>query len=367
MLVPRYNRDQQGGRNRAGGHFGAYADRRPAYINLHGARPPMRGLGLSLGMRNRDPLDPLSQGGLGGTGGLGGIRGLGGVRHNDPVARAGQRRSEPFYETVDPLHRKIEIDRIAELRRDELRREEAELALLERQRRQLHDHRQPVSILGRSCDECLPIGRRCDSDRGHRCARDYTCNCTSSKFESRGKKTYDFKTKDITVRGKSYAVRKSFLADSNKFEADLIKYVDKKKEEQLPSNVVGMLIQFINEEDCSYKTVLDLVLLNVLASSLGCKSVVEHSLRDLKKIDHDNRVAGDELTNICVAVMLSGKVDSGLEEWLKKFLRSDGKAEYLHRSYHYRAVLESHPQLNVKLLELLGEKPKQDGDNLPIL
>jgi hypothetical protein len=203
------------------------------------------------------------------------------------------------------------------------------------------------------------------------CDRDYGCSCTSksssSKSESKCKKDYDFKTKDITVRGKSYAVRKSFLADSSKFEADLIKYVDKKKEEQLPDRVVQMLVDFINEESCSYKSVLDLVLMSVLASSLGSKSAVEYSLRELKRVDYDYRINGDDLTQICVVVMLSGKVDSGLEEWLKKFLQLDQRADYLWRSYHYRALLDTHPELEVKLLELLGKIDKVDDEGLHIL
>lgn len=49
--------------------------------------------------------------------------------------------------------------------------------------------------------------------------------CTSSCCEgnSNKKSDYDFKTKDVTVRGTARAVRASFLIEAPKFEADLVK------------------------------------------------------------------------------------------------------------------------------------------------
>lgn len=346
MLLQRQNQFRD--RHRTGGSFGSYGGY-PGTVAESQARPLLIGDTL----RSRPPFDSWRQAGL--------------RRYNDPVSSLSlsRRRSSPVFDTLDPLSQ----NRLIEARA----KEQLERAIAFQARRRYHglSHYDGLPCLGPACEVCRLIGQQYNLDRGHPGERNYDCNCnsklSSSKSDSRGKKGYDFKTKDITVRGKSYCVRKSFLADSSKFEADLIKFMDKKKEDQLPDRVVQMLIDFINEETCSYQSVLDIVLMNVLASSLGAKSAIEYSLRELKKVECEFRLGGDELTQICVAVMLSSKVDSGLEQWLKKFLQSDRREEQLSRSYHYMVLLQTHPELEIKLLELLGLREKAEDDALPIL
>lgn len=323
-----------------------------------GGMGPMGGIGGG-GLGGMDPLRAMG-GGLRGMGGMDPLRGLGG--YNDaPFAdvRLGRRRSHPIsYDNYDNFVRPGFT--------------QADLLAMQ-QRPYGHLYYNSVPDPGSGCDDCRRSGRRCDLDRYHPRSRDSIFNPSdrpcAAKAEAKAKKEkYDFKTKDITVRGVSYSVRKSFLAESSKFEADFIKFVDKKTEDNVPSTVVQMLIDFINEEECSGSTLLEWVQLNILASSLGAKSAIEYSLNELKKGTSDSySVRARELTNICVAVLMSSRVDSGLEGWLKKFLQHDQRAEQLVNTHDFQDILEDHPELYTKVIELLDKKKKADDGALPIL
>ncbi|CAG8955397.1 hypothetical protein HYFRA_00014230, partial [Hymenoscyphus fraxineus] len=92
---------------------------------------------------------------------------------------------------------------------------------------------------------------------------------SSGSGSGKSKPEYDFKTKDIFIRGKVYAIRASYLAESPKFEAELMKYVDKKKEELVPRKVVEMLIRYVNEEVYENSSFVDEVTVCVLAGCVG--------------------------------------------------------------------------------------------------
>jgi len=169
-------------------------------------------------------------------------------------------------------------------------------------------------------------------------------------------------TKDIVVRGTTYKIRKSFLSDSSKFEGDIVKLLDKKSEEALPNNVIQMLVDFINTEKSDSRTLLDLVTLNILASNLGVKSAVEYSLNQLKRWEVDYRINAGELTEICLAVMESNKVDDKLVEWLKKYLKYDQRWHTLGRSTAFHEVCDRRPELVLHLEHLLGLREKDENE-----
>lgn len=334
-------------------------------IGSMGGAGGMRAMGAMGAMPMSPGLSHMGAGALRGP--LGPMGGIGG--YPDPYSnpRLGRRASDPMYNTFDPFRHSGPS--------------EADVRAM---RRSLHGqmHYNGSSDPNSSCEDCRSNGRQCRMDHGHRTGhhlghRDHICDCGNHGCnrnlglrETRSKKdTCDFKTKDITVRGISYSVRKSFLAESSKFESDLIKFMDKKTEEQVPDHVVQMLIDFINAEECTGRTILEYVILNVLASNLGAKSAVEHSLSELKKAtsDYEYRANPEELTNVCVAVLMSSRVDSGLEAWLKKFLQSEQRSHGLTQSWHFQEVHEDHPELLVKLRELLETKKKADDAALPIL
>lgn len=185
---------------------------------------------------------------------------------------------------------------------------------------------------------------------------------------SASKTEYGFPTKDIVIRGKTYACRKSFLADQGKFEDSLVKMMEKKKEDEIPNTVLDSLFSCINEEKVlSSASAHDLVTLNVLASSLGVKSVMEKSLAQLKKQCADNIVSGSTLTGIVVTVMMSSKVDDGLRDWLKKYIKGWGLWEELQTFALYVRCVEDHPEIHTGLLELLGLRRKADGEGWRII
>ncbi|KAB8296049.1 hypothetical protein EYC80_008857 [Monilinia laxa] len=191
---------------------------------------------------------------------------------------------------------------------------------------------------------------------------------SSSGGGSSSKKEYDFPTKDIVIRGKTYACRKSFLADQGKFEDSLVKMMEKKKEDEIPNAVLDSLFSCINEEKVlGSASAHDLVTLNVLSSSLGVKSVMEKSLAQLKKQCADNIVSGSTLTGIVVTVMMSSKVDEALREWLKKYIKGWGLWEELQSFAMYIRCVEDHPEIHTGLLELLGLRRKADGEGWRII
>ena len=201
----------------------------------------------------------------------------------------------------------------------------------------------------------------CDKNCEHQRSAIDCASCSSSGRS--GSSTKELKTKDIVVRGKTYKIRKSFLVDASKFESDIVKLLDKKSEETMPNHVVQMLVDFINTEHCRTTTLLDLVSMNVLASSLSVKSAVEHSLNLLKKYEIDYNIGGPELTQMCVTVLASGKVDDKLTEWLKKFLEYDGRWERLLRNEFYQTTLYRKPQLQIQIAQLIGLIEKDDGED----
>jgi hypothetical protein len=175
-----------------------------------------------------------------------------------------------------------------------------------------------------------------------------------------GKSTFDFKTKDIAVRGKTYTTRASYLAEASKFEADLIKYVDKKSQETIPDHVINMLISFINFESYINDSMLDEVTLNVLASNISAKSAFEHSLANLKNhVDVD--ISDKMLCEICATVLCSDRVDDKLKDWLKEYMTKVPERQvYLGDSQEWQEMRVEMPEVEARLRELLGLKQPVD-------
>ncbi|KAE9370372.1 hypothetical protein N431DRAFT_484603 [Stipitochalara longipes BDJ] len=187
---------------------------------------------------------------------------------------------------------------------------------------------------GAECDTCL----REQLYHRHQGHYDHGCGCRRScgeSLNSNTKSNFDFKTKDVTVRGKARAVRASYLTEAGKFEADLVKFMDKKSEEEVPDRVVDMLVSFINREEYSNGDLVDEVRLNILASSVGAKSLVEYSLGQLKhsQLPLDGRI----ICEIITLITQSTKVDDGLRKWLEKELKADGDYLYLQLLNHSAA------------------------------
>ncbi|RDL39449.1 uncharacterized protein BP5553_03789 [Venustampulla echinocandica] len=194
---------------------------------------------------------------------------------------------------------------------------------------------------------------------GRGCSPHHHCGCGGgSNYSSEDK--FSFKTKDICVRGKAYKVRSSYLAEAPKFETDLIKYLDKKIEEVVPQRVVRMLVDFINYDDYNHEGgLLDEAKLNILATNVGAKSVIDFSLDFLKQnIDCD--VQAEDLCDIVTTVMMSDGVGDGLKEWLKKYLTPGQRLERLFYHESYAELMLDHPEVETKLEILLGVRRKED-------
>jgi hypothetical protein len=202
--------------------------------------------------------------------------------------------------------------------------------------------------------------RRYHEDQGH---HGHGCACRRSCGEgsnSNSKQDFDFKTKDVTIRGKARAVRASYLAEAGKFEGDFVKFMEKKKEEDVPDRVVDMLVSYINRETYTNDNVLDEVTLNIVASNVGAKSAGDYSLGRLKKCNWD--IHPVELCHIVKLVTQSSKVDDGLTNWLKKYLETDERYWYLEVSEPYRRLQETRPEVVADIQRMLGlRRDANDG------
>ncbi|KAH7342680.1 hypothetical protein BKA65DRAFT_552297 [Rhexocercosporidium sp. MPI-PUGE-AT-0058] len=190
-------------------------------------------------------------------------------------------------------------------------------------------------------------------------------SCCDNASNSNSKSDFDFKVKDVTVRGKARSVRCSYLIDTGKFEADLVKYMDKKKEDDVPDKVVDMLISWINREKYSNHDPFDEVTLNILASNVGCKSILEHSLGRLKSMQ--DSIQGNDWVKIIGTVYLSSKVDEGLKKWLVKYLKEDRRYEELGSYPKFRAMCAERPEVEAELLRGLGLLQQPDDKGLRTL
>ncbi|PVH89590.1 hypothetical protein DL98DRAFT_647329 [Cadophora sp. DSE1049] len=187
-------------------------------------------------------------------------------------------------------------------------------------------------------------------------------SCCDSAANSNSKSDFEFKVKDVTVRGKARSVRASYLLEATKFESDLVKYMDKKKEDDVPDKVVDMLISWINRENYANKDPFDEVTLNILASNVGCKSILDHSLGRLKKMERE--IDGPELVKIVGTIYLSSKIDDGLKKWLVKFLKGDALWRDLVNYRGYLDMARERPEVDAELMRALGLMQQPDDKGL---
>ena len=186
--------------------------------------------------------------------------------------------------------------------------------------------------------------------------------------EDRDRRDVDrkFKTKEVAIRGKVYKVRNSFLDDNGKFEAELIKFVDKKKEKALPNQVIQYLVDLINDEGVSSRDLLDLVTLNILASNMAVKSVMASSLKLVEEEGKKTWATEKQMTEIIGCIFLSSKVDDGLKEWLKEYAREHKATDQLRFCTEWRKLIDDHPDVATQLAELLGLRPAPDDSGIRI-
>jgi hypothetical protein len=202
----------------------------------------------------------------------------------------------------------------------------------------------------------------CYSMGGRECFEPWHARCSGHGSSSCGSKEYTFKTKDMTVRGKSYKVRASYLTDNTKFEGDLIKYMEKKKDEQVPDRVVEMLINFINGEDYENHDALDEVRLNILASNVGCKSAVQHSLGRLKAA----KIGPEVLAHLSGTIFLCSKVEGELKTWWHKCTKDEQVMQEVIRQPIWRHTYETHPEVGVEIEKMRGIRAPDEDEGIPI-
>ncbi|KAF8852638.1 hypothetical protein BDZ45DRAFT_678233 [Acephala macrosclerotiorum] len=229
----------------------------------------------------------------------------------------------------------------------------------------------PVAVASRAdltspeCD-CIDCLRRRAYDQLHyQCFRDPHSHlgCDNS-CDAKHKDNFPFKTKDVTIRGKAFSFRASYLVEVPKLEKEFVSFMEKKSQEEVPDRVVNMLVSFVNLENYRNDDPLDEITLNILASNVGAKSVVEHSMDQVKKLEKNVNL--DNIVDIICTVMESSGVIDRLTDWLKDILCQDGcrhekfiedvmdLAEYLKKIY------KPNPNLHLKLSVMTGlqEKPE---------
>ncbi|EPE33014.1 hypothetical protein GLAREA_06026 [Glarea lozoyensis ATCC 20868] len=209
------------------------------------------------------------------------------------------------------------------------------------------------------------------------CGSHHSNSCSSSKLSSSSSSSSksDLKTKDLFIRSKIYSVRASYLAESPKFEAELTKLMDKKKEDQIPSRIISLLINYINKESYSNDNVLDEVTLHVVCTTVNCKSAAEYALERLKRFTKEgHEIPVEELCQICVAIFCSEKVEEKLKEWLKTHMKGAGNEALGRRRQallggckKWVELMDKKPEVGTRLEVLLDLRVKDDEGGYRIL
>lgn len=190
------------------------------------------------------------------------------------------------------------------------------------------------------------------------------CSTSASSCTNNMAEKLSFATKDILIRNRARVIRASYLHENAKFEGDLSKYLEKKDTRQVPDKVVDLLLGFINTESYNNDDLVDEVTLNILATSVGARSVVDHSLSRLKNIKAKD-VATADMAKIAAMVLMCSKADKGLTAWLKKTMEADERALFMKMwsTREYRDIVSERPEVDIalrRLMEVIGA-PKDDG------
>ena len=80
----------------------------------------------------------------------------------------------------------------------------------------------------------------------------------------------------------------------------------------------------------------------------------------------DVGLGGNELVEICASIFLSSKVDDGLMDWIKGYLKKGGATDRMARANGFRGLERDHPEVIVSIETLLGIREKPDDDGLRI-
>lgn len=173
--------------------------------------------------------------------------------------------------------------------------------------------------------------------------------------------------KDVVIRGKTYAIRKTYLSEVGSFEENLLKYMENTSEDTVPERIIEFLVSFINEEKFFTENLHDLITLNILASNIGAKSVMESSLAEINRWEVDRELSMHGLIDIVVTVTLSSKVDQALKDWLVKYLKYSDRWYDMTMHPMYASVMHSRPEVDTKLAILMGYKDPIDEQGFRIL
>lgn len=143
-----------------------------------------------------------------------------------------------------------------------------------------------------------------------------------------------------------------------------MKYVDKKDKDSVPDKVIDLLITFINVDFYDNDDIVDEVTLCILATNVGAKSVVDRALERLGMLKGGVRdIAPLEAGRVAAMIVMSGKVDKGLTEWLKKVLEKDdlALAHEMYRCREWEGVIRERPEVDIEVRRLLGlvDGPKE--------
>ncbi|CZR57239.1 uncharacterized protein PAC_07129 [Phialocephala subalpina] len=189
--------------------------------------------------------------------------------------------------------------------------------------------------------------------------------------DAKNKDKFPFKTKDVTIRGKAFSFRASYLVEVPKLEKELVSFMEKKTQEEVPDRVVNMLVSFINRERYVNDDPLDEVTLNILASNVGAKSVVEHSMDQLKKLEKNIDVTN--IVDIICTIMESSGVIDKLTDWLKDILCEESGCqlrfiwEVMDLPEYNKKIYRPNPGLHFRLEVMTGLRVEPDKPKTRVL
>ncbi|RDW94734.1 hypothetical protein BP5796_00497 [Coleophoma crateriformis] len=169
--------------------------------------------------------------------------------------------------------------------------------------------------------------------------------------------------KDIVIRDKTHAVRRSYLEEHPKFEKEIVGYMADKTEDNIPESVVDHLINYINNDFYANADLLDEVCLYLLSSAVNVSSVNAVALRNLVNWDWTGFWDWDGFTYAVLTILTSDNSNEAIRDWLKDVITT--KLAYQHQNeriirqkFNSDPIKTDHPEALIRFEQLVhGKKP----------
>ncbi|RDW88697.1 hypothetical protein BP6252_00729 [Coleophoma cylindrospora] len=169
--------------------------------------------------------------------------------------------------------------------------------------------------------------------------------------------------KDIVIRDKTHAVRRSYLEEHPKFEKEIVGYMADKTQDNIPESVVEHLINYINNDFYVNTDLLDEVCLFLLSSAVNVSSVNAVAIRNLSNWDWTGFWDWDGFTYAVLTILTSDNSNDTIRNWLKdvittKLANQQQNERIIRQKFNSDPIKTDHPEALIRFEQLIhGQRP----------